>query len=364
MSIESISISRFRNLQPAELRFSERLNLFVGENAAGKTSVLEALFVLARGRSFRTAHLDKLIQHGHDEFQLVIQLMSEDGRRIPIGMSRSRGHLHCRIAGRPAKRLSELAMLLPIQWVGGNLHSLVEDGPAQRRQFLDWGLFHVKPDYMPLWKTFHKLLKQRNAALRSGANSREVRAWNPKLAETGEELHRFRKNYLDHLLIAFRTVGSQLFSPTNDVVISYLQGWRAETTYLDVLNESTGKDLETGYTRAGPQRAELNFSINGRPVIEELSHGQQKVFITMLQLAQAIHLYQETGKTSLFLLDDLGSELDIANQQRILNHLFTIGAQIFVTAIEQPGLSGLNAEHLRLFHVKRGLLSEMVYSTG
>ncbi len=360
MPIESLSLNQFRNLQPVELEFSPQLNLFIGENAAGKTSLLEALFVLARGRSFRTPQLDRLIQHGHEEFQLVVQLATADGRRVPVGLRRSRGRLECRIGGQPVKRLSELALLFPVQWLGGNLHTLVEDGPTQRRQFLDWGLFHVKPDYVALWKRFHKLLKQRNAALRAAATFREVRAWNSELAEAGEQLHRYRTDYLDGLLAVFSSISPQFSTTTTGVVASYEKGWRAEATYLEALQDSLEKDRESGYTRAGPQRAELKFTIDGRPAGEELSRGQQKVFITALQLAQAMHLHQASGKTSLFLLDDLGSELDIANQRGVLQLLSNIGAQVFVTAIEPPPLPGVGESVVRRFHVKHGLLSEMI----
>lgn len=360
MPIESLSISRFRNLQPAELHLSPRLNLFVGENAAGKTSLLEALFVLARGRSFRTPHLDKLIQHGHDHFQLVSRYVSVDGRPLTIGMRRSDGRLECRIAGQTVKRLSELAMLFPVQWLGGNLHALVEDGPTQRRQFLDWGLFHVKPDYLTLWKRFNKLLKQRNSALRSTADLREIRAWTPDLAETGEALHRIRSDYLDSLLAVFSSVNPRFSTLSTGVIVSYQKGWRADATYLEALEELLPGDRECGYTRAGPQRAELKFTINGRAAAEQLSRGQQKVFITTLQLAQAKHLFLETGKTSLFLLDDVGSELDQANQQAVLSLLSTINAQVFVTAIEEPVLPEHGIDQIKRFHVKHGLFTEVV----
>jgi DNA replication and repair protein RecF len=250
--------------------------------------------------------------------------------------------------------------LFPVQWLGGNLHTLVEDGPAQRRRFLDWGLFHVKPDYMVLWKRFHHLLKQRNAALRSHASTREVEAWNPELAATGEHLHRLRSDYLNRLRAVFSAVHPRFSTTTSSVAMAYFKGWRAEATYVDVLEDSLASDRESGFTRAGPQRAEITFAVDGRTMGEQLSRGQQKVFITGLQLAQAMLLYQETGKISLFLLDDLGSELDVVSQRAVLELLSTIGAQVFVTAIEAPALSGYGSEHLRWFHVKHGLLSEVV----
>lgn len=360
MFIASFSISRFRNLQQTELSCSPQLNLFVGENAAGKTSLLEALYVLARGRSFRARHLDELIQTGQEDFQLVARLNTPEGRQLPVGMRRSEKRLECRIDGRPIKRLSQLAALFPVQWLGGNLHTLVEDGPVYRRQFLDWGLFHVKPDYVSHWKRFQKLLKQRNAALRRCASGQEVQAWDPELAEAGEKLDGYRRDYLEDLLSALAAVNPRFTTLDAPVSVAYRRGWAANSSYQAALKDSFSKDRERGFTQGGPQRAELIFSIDGKPASELLSRGQQKVFITALQLAQSTLLYRQTGKNSLFLFDDLGSELDRANQHIILGLLGTIKAQVFVTAIEEPLLSGdVNAD-IKRFHVKHGVVTEVV----
>jgi DNA replication and repair protein RecF len=241
---------------------------------------------------------------------------------------------------------------------------LVEDGPAYRRQFLDWGLFHVKPDYMALWKRFGKLLKQRNAALRSSASRREVQAWDPDLAAAGDALDNERRTYLDHLEQVFARVASDFPTLPQPVAINYRKGWDPEATYREALAAGIDKDIDSGFTRAGPHRAELALRIGERPAADQLSHGQQKVLVTALQLAQASLLHQETGKTSLFLMDDLGSELDTANRRSVLQVLSRIDAQVFVTAIEVPPLSDWGIERVRWFHVKHGLVSEVVYSTG
>jgi DNA replication and repair protein RecF len=360
MSIASLSIRGFRNLHTNELRFSPQLNLFVGENAAGKTSLLEALFVLARGRSFRTSRLDELIQSNQEDFQIVAQLHSSTGGQTPVGMRRREGRLECRIDSRPIKRLSQLATLFPVQWLGGNLHTLIEDGPVYRRQFLDWGLFHVKPDYVSQWKRFHKLLKQRNAALRKNAACREVQAWDSELAGVGAKLDVYRRDYLFHLLGAMQAINSRFLTLKAPVSVSYRRGWSDGQSYLEQLETHLQRDRERGFTGLGPHRAELIFSVDNKPVSKQLSRGQQKVFITTLQLAQASLLYQQTGKSSLFLLDDLGSELDSNNQRIILDLLGGMNAQVFVTSIEEPPLPDCGEGQVRRFHVKHGVVSEMV----
>lgn len=360
MPLVSLSINRFRNLEPVSLQLSAHLNLFIGANAAGKTSLLEALYVLARARSFRARSLDKVIQKGDSGFQIVAKLRDENEREIPVGMSREEKKLLTRIDGVTIKRLSELAALFPIQWLGGNLHRLIEEGPAFRRQFLDWGLFHVKPAYMPTWKRFQKQLRQRNAALRAKASAKEVQAWDKELAETGEQLHQYRDAYVKALSNTVGDISRELLSRHGEAEIRYKKGWPADSTFRESLINGLDQDREQGFTRVGPQRAELIFHCDKKPVSEYLSRGQQKLFVIALQIAQARLLRCESGRTSIFLMDDLGAELDKANQARVMRLLQTIESQVFVTAIDEPDHSGWNIDTVSRFHVKHGVVSKVV----
>jgi DNA replication and repair protein RecF len=360
MPLNSLSIDRFRNLEPAELQFSPQVNIFFGDNAAGKTSVLESLYVLARARSFRTRDLDNLIQKGASGFQLVARISQSSGHEIPVGLCRSEKRIFARIDGKPINRLSDLASLFPVHWLGGNLHQLIEEGPAFRRQYLDWGLFHVKPGYPSIWKRFQKLLRQRNAALRTSLPPNEVSAWNPELSIAGEELHAFRKDYVKSLNPLLNGTCRELLELTKEVRIRYRKGWPSELALSQALEAGLDNDRDNGYTRAGPHRAELVFLCDDRPVNEQFSRGQQKLLIIALQAAQAQLLRQEIQQTSFFLLDDLGAELDTVNQGLVMNLLSSIEAQVFVTAINDPLGSDWMDKQIKRFHVKHGSLSEML----
>ncbi len=360
MPLKSFSIDRFRNIESASLRLAPQINLFIGENAAGKTSLLEALFVLARARSFRTRNLDKVIRSGEDSFLLVASMGQEGKRDMPVGMSRSDKKLIARIDGKPIKRLSELAALFPVQWLGGNLHRLIEEGPVFRRRYLDWGLFHVKQSYMPAWQRFQKLLKQRNAALRKGRSSQEINAWDIELAASGEALHQLRESYIAELEAVVLRICQELLVLPGIFRMAYRRGWAADQDYREALQASLVKDREQGFTRIGPQRADLAFYYDDRPVNEQLSRGQLKLLVTGLRVAQAQLLKQEVSQTSLFLMDDLGAELDRENQLRVLRLLQSIEAQVFVTAISEPVESGWNSEQMRRFHVKHGGVTEVL----
>ena len=360
MPLKSLSIDGFRNIESVKLRFSPRLNLFVGENAAGKTSLLEALFVLARAQSFRTRDLDKIIQVGESGFQLVATVCKAGGREIPVGMSRSEKKLIARIDSKPVKRLSELAALFPVQWLGGNLHRLIEEGPAFRRQYLDWGLFHVKQTYLQEWKRFHKLLKQRNAALRKNASAKEISAWDIELAVSGEELHEMRERYLLELESVVSAIGTELLDMNGELRIGYRKGWSQEFSYRQVLEAGLTRDRELGYTRQGPQRAELVFRYAGQPLVEQFSRGQLKLFVIALKVAQAQLLKSDTSQISLFLVDDISAELDGENQRRVLQLLHSVGAQVFVTAINDIEDTGWASDQAGRFHVKHGVVTEVV----
>jgi len=360
MPLSSLSIKGFRNLVKTDLIFSPGLNLFSGENAAGKTSLLEAIYVLGRANSFRSNSLDRAISYDQPGFQLVAKLQQDSGRLVPVGVSRRPGQLMARIDSEPVRKLSELAALFPLQWVGGNLHGLIENGPPVRRQFLDWGLFHVKPDYIPVWKQFQKLIKQRNAALRSASSSREITVWDRDLVTCSESLDGWRNDYLKQIGGYLSEIMNEFIEPGDSLEIMYRKGWSAEKDYQAVLEESLSTDREQGFTRSGPHRADFSLKYQAKPVNESLSRGQQKLLVIGLKLSQALLLKNETGTQSLFLLDDLGAELDSVNQARVMKRLIDLDAQVFATAIEFPATDSLPESAIRRFHVKHGEVQEVV----
>ncbi|TCK16893.1 DNA replication and repair protein RecF [Thiogranum longum] len=360
MPLSSLTIEGFRNLDSMTLSFSTGVNLFSGQNAAGKTSLLEAIYVLGRARSFRSSSLDRAIAHGQEEFQLVAKLQQETNRLVPVGISRKPGKLMARINGMPARRLSELATLFPLQWVGGNLHGLIENGPPLRRQFLDWGLFHVKHEYIQAWKQFQTSLKQRNAALRAASSPKEVSIWDRDMVLCGEQLDVHRSDYLGKVKIYLIEIMNDFIDESESLDVHYRRGWSADKEYGTALKESLLADREQGYTRTGPQRADFTFKYRGKPVNEALSRGQQKLLIIGLKLAQASLLKDMTEIPSLFLLDDLGAELDVQNQEKVMRRLAGLDAQVFATAIEFPGATNVTGKVNRMFHVKHGKVSEVV----
>jgi len=270
-------------LQSAALDLDPRFTLISGPNASGKTSLLEAIYVLGRGRSFRTRRLEHLIRHGSEQFVVFGEIESAD-RRIPVGVEGSASGVHARIGGAKASSLAELAVALPVQIIDPEIHRLIEEGPSRRRRFLDWGVFHVEPTFVAHWQRYRQALKQRNAALKSGQPRAAVAAWEGDLLRYGELLTDARARYVAQLLEPAAVIGRNLLGM--DLQLSYRPGWARGLSFAESLQQSRSHDQASGATQVGPHRAELSIRLNGVGVKDRISRGQQKLLAAALLMAQ------------------------------------------------------------------------------
>ena len=356
MSLDSVGVEDFRCIERADLALHDRCNLISGENASGKTSLLEAIFVLGRGRSFRTAKAETLIRSGSAAFQLTARVRT-DGSARPLGLRLGKEGIEARYSGRPISGLAELATILPAQAIDPEVHRLIEGGPQERRRFLDWGVFHVEPAFFPTWQRYSRALRQRNAALRARATAQEIQMWDGELVAAAEILDQFRCAYLAQLLPVLLGYVSEL-TDLEGLQWEYRPGWSRKLDYGHCLNEALEGDRRQGFTRLGPHRADLIPTLDGEPAQERVSRGQQKQIAIALMLAQAAVYQQRSGQTCLFLIDDLASELDSIHRSRVLRHLCELQVQIFLTAIESDAIEAqLWPEHRR-FHVEHGRVEE------
>jgi DNA replication and repair protein RecF len=349
MPLVRLTVSDFRCLAAVELSLDARYNLFVGANASGKTSLLEALFVLGRGRSFRTRGFSKIVRQGQPGFRVVGWVESR-GLTTVLGVGGTRQSADIRIGGAPATGAAELASHFPPLIIDPEIHKLLEDGPHRRRRFLDWGVFHVEPSFMDTWQRYHRALRQRNAALKPGMDPRSARAWDPELIAAGERLVRIRQEYLDILGPVLRDFGQRLLG--QDVVLGHLTGWGAEETLSAALERSADRDQRYGATQVGPHRADVSIRVSGHIAKERVSRGQQKLLAAALTLAQlAVQEERHPGRSAL-LLDDPAAELDADSLGRLLDVVRSLPVQLFVTAL-RPDLPGLGSPGA-VFHVEHG----------
>lgn len=352
--LSQLRIHSLRNLTNSSLEPSQGINILTGDNGSGKTSVLEAIHMLAIGKSFRARSLKSVIQFGQSQLQVI----AKTSKNVPVGLQFSLDNgLSIRLNSAPLKRLSELAMQLPLQFIPANCHQFFEQGPRYRRQLLDWGLFHVEPSFNFHWQSYKKIIQQRNSALKQHKNTAEVQLWDNHLASHGEAITALRKVQLEKLLIEFERIFPRLcpLYENSSYELKYRSGWLKDEPLSMSLEKGIARDQQLGYTRSGSHAADWSFKINDCDPAEIFSRGQQKLFYLALCMAQAKITESVKQEKTILLLDDLNSELDKTHQLNVLNELELLPAQIFITATD---IDNLNSDGLALFHVKQGEIHE------
>ena len=359
MGLQSLEICNFRNIATASLAFSPGLNLVSGENAAGKTSLLEAVYCLGRVRSFRTHIAAQSIRDGQPAFRLVGRVASQSGRQVPIGIERQRRDLKVHLDGQAIQRLSDLAGSFPVQVMSGDTPTILNGGPRYRRQTLDWALFHVEQAYRETWQRYTRALRQRNAALRARTPVAQVTIWDTELLDAAERIHAFRCHYFEILEPCLQVEVQQLL-PGKELALRYHPGWPANIPLPDALHGSLEKDRYQGYTLCGPHRADFSILVNGQGVVSHCSRGQQKVVAVSFMLAQVQLQQVMSAPMGAFLLDDLTSELDTRHQHRVLSALCDLNTQVFVSTIEPDAVDAAVWQDAKKFHVEHGIVQEVV----
>lgn len=351
MVLSSLEIHHFRNISHTKIVPSKEINIFYGENGSGKTSLLEAIYHLSLGRSFRTRYFDRVVQYGQERFSVFGDIAS-----VPTGVERSRaGDVRIRINQADVYAASKLAANFPLQLINQDTYQLITAGPKIRRQFLDWGVFHVEHGFLANWKKMRRALKQRNAALRS--NSRTAMFWDTEFIEAAYVLDKQRKEYIyRYQPILMKLLSSLLFDSSAKPQIDFYSGWDQSKPLDEILQATLERDGQLGYTQYGAHRADLRIFIDKTPIEDVLSRGQQKLFVCAMRLAQGILLKNE-GKNCTFLIDDLPSELDAQRLKLFCTLLSELDAQIFITGIVPQSFEGLFRNRVvNRFHVKHGEL--------
>jgi DNA replication and repair protein RecF len=352
MPIQEFSAQNFRCLEKIELQADPGFNLIYGPNASGKTSILEALAYLGRGKSFRGAPTTNLIRHGEREFILFGQV-EDGGHTSRVGVRNSSDGLEVRIDGRSSGGAAELAAALPLQIIDPDVHDLVAGAPEQRRRYLDWIAFHVEHGYLGSWRRFRRALKQRNAALKSGQAAATIRGWNAEFVELSAEIDAGRRLALEVANDALEEAGLGLLG--SEVRFDYRPGWKEGTELLEALESGMDRDLQQGSTQSGPHRADLKLIYDERQARKLVSRGQQKLLACAMILAAAETAQAALERPLLLLLDDPAAELDEDSLGRLMGRVASLGCQVIATSL-QPESSIFGGEGAT-FHVEHGVLT-------
>lgn len=358
MELIRLVVGDVRRVAQADLEFGPGLNLILGGNGAGKTSLVEAVHLLGYGRSFRGRVRDGLIRVGSPHLELFLEWRDGAGRARRTGLRHGGAQWEARLDGAPVPSLTELCAELAVVTFEPGSHALIAGGGEGRRRYLDWALFHVEPEFLGLWRRYARALKQRNALLKAAPSPASLSAWERELADSGEPLTRLRRNYLDRLEPVLAATAGELLPELGSAGLAFLPGWRQDDLPLgDALLLARDRDLATGFTSVGPHRADWRLDYADLPAPAALSRGQEKLTALACVLAQARDFAARQGEWPVVCLDDLASELDMPHQRRVLSALLASGAQLLLTATEPPPvLTDLPAPS-RVFHVEQGRVS-------
>lgn len=351
MPLSTFTCQDFRCVKAAAFDLDPGYNLIYGANASGKTSLLEAIAYLGRGRSFRGAPPQNLIRHGATEF-VMFGRIATGSREVAVGVRNSSEGLEIHVDGDKAQGVAALAEILPLQIVDPDIHNLVAGGPEERRRYLDWIAFHVEHGYLESWRRFRRALKQRNAALKENGSQDALAGWDREFTDTALEVHAARCRVLEITRPALQEIGATLLG--SDVNIEYQRGWGAGKSLAEALGEGIDRDRLLGSTQSGPHRANLQLIYDERQARRLVSRGEQKLFACALVLAATEIVQLHLERRLLLLLDDPAAELDGESLTRLMGVVVGLDCQVIATSLDAG--QALFPESPRRFHVEQGNL--------
>lgn len=349
MYIEWLQVRNVRNLSDLRIEPGPRLNVICGPNGSGKTALLEAIYILGRCRSFRTSGINRIIRYRQKELQISAGLRLPDRSMVVTGVERSRVALNIRYNNRTVRKVSEQAASIPVITVTPESNRLVSGSPIYRRRWLDWAMFHVKPDYIETWRDYHRALKNRNSLLRKNKVD-QLGAWEQAMWRAAKVMTMQRTAFISELSEAMESAIQSLRIPAT--TLEYDCGWQADVDLDRFLAEQRRADMERGTTRHGLHRSDITICQEGREIGHFYSRGQVKLCITALSLALESVFRQRTKRSPIILVDDLPAELDQTGQQRIIQALAGQGGQVFITTTAKlPPVEQISE---KMFHVEQG----------
>jgi DNA replication and repair protein RecF len=353
MILGELTIRDLRCIEQADLSLHPGRNLIWGGNGSGKTSLLEGIFLLGRGRSFRTRNSERLVRHGQE--RLVVFGRTENSgpevsgfvHAVGVEVDRKEG-TRARIDAAAVASLADLSRVLPVQVIDPEIHKLIEEGGRRRRRWLDWAVFHVEPQFADWWVRYGRAVRQRNAALRGRGGA--TKPWDTEVALLGDRISEARRGVIEQMQPYWREVVAGLDCPQGE--LQYFRGWGAQHSLGEALEASRGRDEVRGLTHMGPHRADVLIRVGGRLAREVLSRGQQKLMAVALTLAQLRLLREVSGTTPTLLLDDPAAELDSEHLGHFVRQIAPIGCQLVITSLH-PETPAFGAPD-RVFHVEQG----------
>jgi len=354
MYIKQLHVKGLRVIEEASVTPSPGINLITGDNGAGKTSFLEAIYLLGRGKSFRHRASGPYIRSGYKHCMVLADLVNDTGETTKLGVERAAGTIRVKQDGKEVLKRSSLLRTLPLQIITPKSHELIEKGPESRRNFIDYGMFHVEHDYLAQLTEYNRGLKQRNAALRD-AHLDVARSYNAMLSRLAESIQQHRNAYVQNLVEALETILGRL-GVRYPLEIKLKVGMGTDTSLANQLKTCEAIDLKRGYTTVGIHRADLTIKSEGILAANRLSRGQQKILVYALKIAQSSIFQKETSRRPILLVDDISAELDSRYLRNVMQQFVALELQVFITQVSAELLDA--TPDACMFHVEHGVFSQ------
>lgn len=351
MYIDKMKLINFRNYENQEIQFNKNINIIYGDNAQGKTNILEAIFLSSFGKSFRTSKEKELIKFGQDKLMVEanFQKKDRDGKiRIEIGSKKQ-----ITVNGIKIKKLSELLGNINIVIFTPEDINILKDGPAGRRRFLDMMIGQLRPNYVHNLNLYMQTLEQRNNYLKQikelNKPQEMLEIWDEKLAEYGEKVYLYRKEFVDKIINKINDIHKKITDEKEELKIEYISDCSNKKEYLNLLNERRKLDIIKGFTTKGVHRDDFVIYINDREVGVYGSQGQNRTVILSLKLSELNVVYDEIGEYPILLLDDFMSELDEKRRKNFLENIEN--TQVIITGTDKVEISTIDCS---LYNVQKG----------
>lgn len=356
MKITELELKNYRNIESISLMPCEGVNIIYGENAQGKTNILESIFLFTGLKSFRSSKDSELVSFNKDFARLGIKFSTssrEQSAEIKI-TDRRRAALNGVSLPSPTALMSKF----PAALFSPGFMSLIQNGPSERRKFIDSAICQIKPKYAQVLSEYTKLVKQRNAVLKDSEDIKSTKLFleciNEAFSSLGEEIYKERKKYLDSLLPVVTDIYSGLASGKEEISFSYVRkGCHKEGEELfSILKSHEAADINARMTLTGPHRDDIDININGVSARSFGSQGQKRSAAIALKLSEAQVIKNAVGEQPVILLDDVMSELDTKRQDYILNHIKD--KQVFITCCDPASI--LRMSEGKTFNISNGRL--------
>lgn len=351
MYIRKISLTDFRNYENQEISFDENLNIIYGNNAQGKTNILEAIFLGAMGKSFRAKKDKDLIRFGKNQAKVEIefQKIDRDGKITAVIDDKKTFFIN----GVKQNKISDIIGKINVVIFTPDDIDIIKEGPDVRRRFLDMMISSLKPNYLHILNNYNKTLEQRNTYLRQvkyeNKSKSMLEIWDNQLADLGEKVYQYRETYVNKISDRIQDIHKLITKSgklDEEISIKYISNCKDKIKFLENLKNVQNLDISRGFTSLGVHRDDLIIYINGKPVKVFGSQGQQRTAVLSLKLTELNIVKEEIGESPILLLDDFMSELDSNRRESFLQKIE--GNQVIITCTD-------NIENTNSYFVENGI---------